>query len=204
MKENIMTKESNHYIDKAEFAEAVVDYVERHNAALEEGKSGDDLPVVSEYIGWCFLKIAQGTARRDNFRGYTFVEEMESDAVDNCLKAIKNYRVDAETQSGKPNPFGYFGRITWFAFLRRIAKEKKRENLRNAYISMSSADNFVTSGDAYQTESLIGQLKNKIDRVRIRDVEIKQLGTKLKVEERRRKVKHPKSINDSDLTDFMA
>lgn len=198
-----MTKESNYYIDKAEFAEAVVDYVERHNAALEAGLSGDELPVVSEYIGWCFLKIAQGTARRENFRSYTFIEEMESDAVDNCLKAIKNYRLDAKTQSGKPNPFGYFGRITWFAFLRRIAKEKKRETLRSVYISMSPSDNFFTGGSEHQKETLMGQLKNKIDRVKIRDTEIKELATKLKTEKRKRKAKNSKSDTDSDLTEFM-
>ena len=46
-----------HYVNNKEFSQAVVDYVNAVRAA--EGK-GKETPKITEYIGRCFLKIAEG------------------------------------------------------------------------------------------------------------------------------------------------
>jgi hypothetical protein len=46
---------------------------------------------------------------------------MISDGVENCLMYFENF--DAEKSK---NPFAYFTQVIYFAFLRRIQKEKKQ------------------------------------------------------------------------------
>ena len=55
----------------------------------------------------------------------------------------KNYKIDASTRTGKPNAFGYFTQICTYAFLRRIAKEKKQAEIKRAVLNESQGDNMV-------------------------------------------------------------
>ena len=83
-----------HYVNNAEFSQAVVDYV----TVLQEAKKEErQLPVVPDYIASCFLRIAEGLSHKSNFIRYTYREEMVMDAVENCLKAIENYDISAAT-----------------------------------------------------------------------------------------------------------
>ena len=121
-----------HYVNNKEFSQAVVDYVNSVNEARSKGK---DEPVITEYIGKCFLKISDGLSHKPNFVGYTYREEMVMDAVENCIKAIMNYDIKKATRTGLPNAFAYFTQITYYAFLRRIAKEKKQQDIKEKYLS---------------------------------------------------------------------
>ena len=80
-------KESIHYVNNADFSQAVLDYVTLVNKAKTNGKSQ---PIVPDYIAECFLRIAEGLSHKHNFIRYTYREEMWMDAVENCLKAIYN------------------------------------------------------------------------------------------------------------------
>ena len=120
-------KEKPHYVNNREFSLAVLDYCESAQAAKKQGGSS---PIVTDYIATCFLKIAEGLSHKSNFVRYTYREEMVMDAVENCLKAIENYDIEAATRSGKPNAFAYFTQISWYAFLRRIQKEKKQQDIK--------------------------------------------------------------------------
>ena len=125
-------KDRPHYVNNAQFSAAVVEYV----TTVREAKEKEDkLPIVPDYIATCFLKIAEGLSHKSNFIRYTYREEMVMDAVENCLKAIENYNLEAATRSGKPNAFAYFTQISWYAFLRRIAKEKKQQDIKFKYMS---------------------------------------------------------------------
>ena len=84
-----------------------------------------------------FLKIAEGLSHKANFVRYTYREEMVMDAVENCLKAIENYNLETATRTGKPNAFAYFTQISWYAFLRRIQKEKKQQDIKIKYLTES-------------------------------------------------------------------
>ena len=89
---------------------------------LDKAKSKDELPpMISEYLGDCFMKIAQRLSFRPNFINYAFKDEMISDGIENCVQYIKNFNPEKSS-----NPFAYFTQIIYYAFVRRIQKEKKQ------------------------------------------------------------------------------
>src|SRR5210317_1864196 len=136
---------SIHYVNNAEFSQAVVEYVK---TVREAKKNNDTLPIVTDYIAQCFLRIAEGLSHKSNFIRYTYREEMVMDAVENCLKAIDNYNLDVATRTGKPNAFAYFTQISWYAFLRRISKEKKQQDIKLKYLTTAAIEDFIeTDGD---------------------------------------------------------
>lgn len=106
---------SKDYVNNQEFLKALVDY---KLAVKEAEDSGKPKPRVPEYIGECILKITENIAKRPNFSGYTFKEDMIGDAIENCLLYLHNF----DEKSSK-NAFGYFSKIIWYAFLRRIEHE---------------------------------------------------------------------------------
>jgi len=110
----VKPKDKPHYVNNKEFSQSVVDYV---NLVTEARENDNDDPKITEYIGSCFLKIAEGLSRKPNFIGYTYREEMVMDGVENCIKAIMNYDVEKATRTGLPNAFAYFTQIVWYAFL---------------------------------------------------------------------------------------
>ena len=190
-------KKSIHYVNNAQFSQAVVDYVGK----LEECRNEEiSLPKVPDYIAQCFLRIAEGLSHKANFIRYTYREEMVMDAVENCLKAISNYNLEAATRTGKPNAFAYFTQITWFAFLRRITKEKKQQDIKLKYLTKSGIENFIDIGDEAVGSDVaahfVDTLKDRIQRVRNTDMEMKEI---VKKERKRRRSK----IADSDLSEFM-
>ena len=87
-----------HYVNNRDFSTAVVEHVSRTNMAKE---NNEELPRISEYIGECFMKIAEGLSHKPNFIRYTYRDEMVMDAVENCIKAIGNYNIEAATRTGK-------------------------------------------------------------------------------------------------------
>ena len=190
-------KKSIHYVNNADFSTAVVSYVEK----VEEARKKDtDIPKVPDYIAQCFLRIAEGLSHKANFIRYTYREEMVMDAVENCLKAIGNYNLEAATRTGKPNAFAYFTQITWYAFLRRITKEKKQQEIKLKYLTKSGVESFVDVGSegvgANQASFFVDTLRDRIQRVRNTDNEMKEI---VKKERKKRKVK----IADSDLSEFL-
>ena len=190
-------KKSIHYVNNSDFSTAVVSYVEK----VEEARKKDtDIPKVPDYIAQCFLRIAEGLSHKANFIRYTYREEMVMDAVENCLKAIGNYNLEAATRTGKPNAFAYFTQITWYAFLRRITKEKKQQEIKLKYLTKSGVESFVDVGSegvgANQASFFVDTLRDRIQRVRNTDNEMKEI---VKKERKKRKVK----IADSDLSEFL-
>jgi len=190
-------KKSIHYVNNSDFSTAVVEYVEKVDNAR---KTDNNIPKVPDYIAQCFLKIAEGLSHKANFIRYTYREEMVMDAVENCLKAIGNYNLEAATRTGKPNAFAYFTQITWYAFLRRITKEKKQQEIKLKYLTKSGIDSFIDTGSeatASDTAThFVDTLRDRIQRVRSSDEEMKEI---VKKERKKRKVK----IADSDLSEFL-
>lgn len=112
-----MAKKKNHYVDNERFLAEIVDYKERCKIAANEGKEKPRLP---EYIGKCIFLIAENLAHKPRFMNYSYVDEMKSDAIENCLMYFDNF--NSEKYS---NPFAYFTQIVYYAFHRRINKEEK-------------------------------------------------------------------------------
>ena len=117
---------SRHYVDNKEFLEAITIYREKVIAAKE---AGEEKPRVTEYLGECMVKIANHLAYKSNFVNYTFRDEMILDGIENCITYIDNF-----DPAKSKNPFAYFTQITYYAFIRRIQKEKKQIDTKKKYI----------------------------------------------------------------------
>lgn len=126
--------EPEHYVNNEEFLQAIIEHREKIERAEE---NEEPKPGVSEYIGECFLKIATKLSQKPNFANYTFRDDMISDGVENCLSYVGNFDPKKFTDR-KPNPFAYFTQIIYYAFLRRIAKEKKQMYIK--YRAIQAAD----------------------------------------------------------------
>lgn len=123
-----------HYVNNAEFYEAIKLFSE---SVKEAGESGEEPPRVPEYIGECILKIATHLSYKPNFINYSYREDMSLDGVENCLQYINNF-----DPSRSKNPFAYFTQIIYYAFLRRIAKEKKQSYVKSKMIMEMPFDAF--------------------------------------------------------------
>ena len=190
-------RQSIHYVNNADFSSAVVEYVKEVRKAKA---NNEQLPIVTDYIASCFLKIAEGLSHKSNFIRYTYREEMVMDAVENCLKAIENYNLETATRTGKPNAFAYFTQITWYAFLRRIAKEKKQQDIKLKYLTSSGLETFIeVEGDTLANtvaQQFVDFLKDRIDKVKATDDAVKEF-----VKKEKRKKREMKA--DSDLSEFL-
>ena len=193
-------KEKPHYVNNAQFSQAVVDYV---TDSREKVAAGNPKPIVTDYIARCFLKISEGLSHKANFVRYTYREEMVMDAVENCLKAIENYNLEVATRTGKPNAFAYFTQISWYAFLRRIAKEKKQQDIKMKFITETGLDQLISeeinnNPAAKQTQAFVDELRERIDYVKEQDNKI----TDYKKTTKPPRKKRTRQV-DSDLTEFM-
>ena len=199
MKGCVMAKrKSIHYVNNADFSHAVVEYV---TEVRQAEKDNQPLPIVPDYIAQCFLRIAEGLSHKSNFIRYTYREEMVMDAVENCLKAIMNYNLETATRTGKPNAFAYFTQISWYAFLRRIAKEKKQQDVKMKYLAKSGIENFV---DLDMADEAAGHVINTfVDSLRDRIEKVKQTDSVYdEMYKQEKKRKRTKNV-DSDLSEFM-
>jgi len=125
-----------HYVNNKEFLEAMVAWGEKCAEAKQNGK---EQPPVTNYIGECFLKIATHLSYRPNFINYTYRDEMISDGIENCLQYVANFNPEKSK-----NPFAYFTQIIYYAFLRRIQKEKKQTHVKNKMIENVQYESWTT------------------------------------------------------------
>jgi hypothetical protein len=127
---------SNHYIDNELFLQALLE----HRQRVQDAKAaGQEPPQISNYLGDCFIKIARHLSYKSNFINYSYKDEMISDAIENCLAVVNNF-----DPAKSKNPFAYFTQITYFAFVRRIQKEKKQLQTKFRYIDQMDINDLVT------------------------------------------------------------
>ena len=123
------TKESKHYVNNKEFTAAIV----VHNEACKEALAFvEENPRVTEYIGECIYKIATRLSTKPNFINYSYRDEMICDGIENCLQYINNFNPEKSQ-----NAFAYVTQIIYFAFLRRIHKEKKQAAIKQKSIEQA-------------------------------------------------------------------
>ena len=70
---------------------------------------------------------------------------MISDGIENCLQYCSNFNPDKSN-----NPFAYFTQIIYYAFIRRIQKEKKQQHIRHKIIENMSVDVLAVGEDMEQ------------------------------------------------------
>jgi hypothetical protein len=146
---------ADHYIDNKTFYEAIKEYRKSIKVAEEQNKSK---PIVPNYIGECILLIANRLATKPNFINYSYKDEMIADGIENCIMYINNFDPDKST-----NPFAYFTQIIYFAFLRRIQKEKKHLYIKHQVLKNSLVYDELyelMEGDDYDGVSLENMMDN--------------------------------------------
>ena len=136
---------SVHYIDNKDFLVKISAYRE---SRIEAEESGEERPRVTNYIGECFVKIANHLAYKSNFVNYTFRDEMILDGIENCLTYMDNFNPEKSS-----NPFAYFTQITYYAFIRRIQKEKRQMETKFKYIKSLDIDQILEQSADGSTHS---------------------------------------------------
>ena len=129
-------KQNEHYVNNKEFTQAVAEFNEKVKLAESKGKTP---PQMSNYIGECIYKIATRLSTRPNFINYTYRDEMICDAIENCIQYIGNFNVEKSN-----NAFAYITQICYYAFLRRIQKEKKQVFIKQQMTMDITQDTFDT------------------------------------------------------------
>lgn len=127
-KKTTYKKNPAHYVDNREFHAALCVW---KDGVIEADECGEPRPPIPDYIGGCFLKMAEGLSRRACFINYDFREDMVGDAIENCILYAHNFK-----KEGK-NPFAYFTQMMYYAFLRRIQKEKKQMYIKYKLVEQS-------------------------------------------------------------------
>tara|TARA_B100002019_G_scaffold169050_1_gene146151 strand:- start:699 stop:1211 length:513 start_codon:yes stop_codon:yes gene_type:complete len=141
-----------HYVNNKEFLAALIEHKEKVTAA-ENAK--EDLPLVSNYIGECFLKIATHLSYKANFVNYTYRDDMISDGIENCLVAVNKFNPEKSK-----NPFAYYTQIIYFAFIRRIQKEKKQQATKFKLLEEVDIDQIISQTE--NNEEVVNKLMEMV------------------------------------------
>lgn len=108
----------NHYVNNKQLTEAMAKWV----ATFEEGKPRSPMP---DYVGLCLMKMVEKYGRKYRFSGYTYLDEMQSEALLTAVKYAHNFKPEKSN-----NAFAYFTQIIHNAFIQFINSEKKLANLK--------------------------------------------------------------------------
>jgi DNA-directed RNA polymerase specialized sigma subunit len=153
-------KRSVHYVNNKEFLAALIEYKKKVQIAKQENK---EKPIITNYLGECFLKIATHLSFKPNFVNYIFKDDMISDGIENCVQYIDNFNPEKSQ-----NPFAYFTQIIHYAFLRRIQREKRQLEIKNKILEKSGFDqvfvddNLIDKDNYSDYNSIKDNIHNKL------------------------------------------
>ena len=186
-----MSKEkdtSSHYVDNKQFFEEM----KKWKVVVKEAEeSGESKPPVTDYIGDCFLKIAEHLSYRPNFINYPYREEMVGDGIENCLMYASNFDPDKST-----NPFSYFTQIIYYAFLRRIQKEKKQDYVKYRCFEIMDENGVIPEDFKIQMQQKFDSSKNPYANMfRLSETDIDNFTPKKKKKKRTTKKKNSQSLD---------
>lgn len=129
--------------------------------ALAEGR---EKPPVPRKIAEMLMMVAKGMGKRHNWRGYSYVDEMVLDAIENCIRYCANFKSEDPAFT---NPFGYFSRVCEFSFYRRWHKEKDQVDLKNKMVSELGPEAFASVNPEEE-----GLIREWLDEVKLSDVNL--------------------------------
>jgi DNA-directed RNA polymerase specialized sigma subunit len=187
--ENLSTnkiQKSSHYVDNKKFLQALIEY---RQSVDEASAKGEEPPIVSKYIGECFIKIATHLSYKSNFINYTFKDDMISDGIENCLTAVAKF--DPAKSS---NPFAYYTQVIYFAFIRRIQKEKKQQATKYKLMENMDIDALISQEqDGEFGSQFLDYLKRQMDTV---DIEKRIMNIPKKAKKVRDDIENPLDLDD--------
>lgn len=127
-KKKIKNKEK-FYIQPKDFDDAILEYYKTN--------------VITKELADMINKISEKLSYSPNFCNYSFKSDMQGDAVVKMFKALVGKKYTHDKGS---NPFSYFTRIAFNAFICRIKKEKHLQEIHEKYKEelLMFADNYNT------------------------------------------------------------
>ena len=148
-----------HYVDNKKFFEALVEYKKQVDNAKANGL---EKPRVGNYLGECFLKIATHLSYKSNFINYSYRDDMISDGIENCLTAVEKFDPGRST-----NPFAYYTQIIYFAFVRRIQKEKKQQATKYKLLENVDIEMLLSHADGNEefANQLVEMVRKQVDQI---------------------------------------
>jgi DNA-directed RNA polymerase specialized sigma subunit len=187
--ENLSTnkiQKSSHYVDNKKFLQALIEY---RQSVDEASAKGEEPPIVSKYIGECFIKIATHLSYKSNFINYTFKDDMISDGIENCLTAVAKF--DPAKSS---NPFAYYTQVIYFAFIRRIQKEKKQQATKYKLMENMDIDALISQEqDGEFGSQFLDYLRRQMDTV---DIEKRVMNIPKKAKKVQDDIENPLDLDD--------
>lgn len=135
---------SRHYVDKEAFYQALVE----RSAEVKEALENDlDKPQPSDYIGECIMGICTNLAKKYQFSGYHFKDEMIADAIYHCIRYIDSFNIEKSN-----NPFSYFTQAAYYQFIKRIQMEKEQLYIRCKSTMKSTVFNETVESDEFKND----------------------------------------------------
>jgi hypothetical protein len=110
---------------------------------LEKGKFSKDHGSMTAKLAHMFIKLCERYATRSNWRGYTYNDEMRSQALLQ-LSQIGLQFDEAKSQ----NPFAYYTAAITNSFTRVLNIEKRNQNIRDDILEMNNySPSYTRQGD---------------------------------------------------------
>lgn len=143
-----MSTPKHHYIDNKQFYEELRAYILECREAEDKE---NPIPPVPNHIGEKILTIATNLSYKPNFINYTFKEEMIGDAVENCIRYIRNFNPEKYD-----NAFSYVTTICFQAFVRRIQKEDKQFKAKVRYVHNMGVEGLISDVQDHDSDENFG------------------------------------------------
>ena len=126
-------RESTFYIDHVRFTALTEEYAKAYREALAAGKTGKDLPRMSEELGMGIKLICENMAKRPNYSGYSYLDEMIGDAIINATKYLWKYEA-AKIKTSQTGAFNFVSFMCARCFGSRIMQERKETQKKQKFI----------------------------------------------------------------------
>lgn len=140
-------RKKKHYVNNKDLLEEVIKYRETKH--------------ITEELGRMIFEISKNFASKGSYSGYTWKEDMISEAVLTCLKYMHNFDPNKQKY---PNPFAYFTTIIYHSFLNYIKKQKKHSEIKDVcykQIHLLEEDNY---SDYYLVKAINYQVLRSLDK----------------------------------------
>jgi DNA-directed RNA polymerase specialized sigma subunit len=119
----VRTKKSDkNYVNNEELTKAVKEWV--------KDKKTQKVGPMPNFVGECVMKLVNNFAHKRNFSGYSYLDDMKSEALLTCIKYAHNFNPEKSD-----NAFAYFTEIIKNSFKMSLNKEKYQQNIREKIVS---------------------------------------------------------------------
>lgn len=141
---------NTNYINNDDIYEEILKYLDTCEFD-ENGKYIKGSGRMSEKLGEMVLLIATNLSRKGNFSGYTYKDDMVSEALYACVNGLHNFKPEF-----KDKAFNYVTQTCYRAFIAYINKQKKHSEIKDkCYKNQDKIDEYKLYISGINYEDLI-------------------------------------------------